>query len=180
VSLRASGTVSVACQSVSSSSWAKCKISSLKWSIIAEWDVGLQEAQLLLTCRPTLTSTNVFARGYNLVKVVWWSTQSFGHNTSTWQTDRQPRRHSKCRPNAMCRPAKTVQYCLSRLRVYYVRQHWSVRPHAASVWPCLSRWPWTQSQGRWPRSKVTGRHTAVDCTSGWPLHVRTYNIVQMI
>jgi len=25
--------------------------------------------------------------GYNLVKVAWWSTQSFGHNTSTWQTD---------------------------------------------------------------------------------------------
>jgi len=36
--------------------------------------------------------------GYNLVKVAWWSTQSFGHNTSTWQTHRQPRRHSKCRP----------------------------------------------------------------------------------
>jgi len=33
--------------------------------------------------------------GYSLVKVVWWSTQSFGHNTSTWQTHRQPRRHSK-------------------------------------------------------------------------------------
>jgi len=32
--------------------------------------------------------------GYNLVKVAWWSTQSFGHNTSTWQTHRQPRRHS--------------------------------------------------------------------------------------
>jgi len=25
--------------------------------------------------------------GYNLVKVAWWSTQSFGHNTSTWHTD---------------------------------------------------------------------------------------------
>jgi len=35
---------------------------------------------------------------YNLVKVAWWSTQSFGHNTSTWQTHRQPRRHSKCHP----------------------------------------------------------------------------------
>jgi len=27
--------------------------------------------------------------GYNLVKVAWWSTQSFGYNTSTWQTHRQ-------------------------------------------------------------------------------------------
>jgi len=35
--------------------------------------------------------------GYNLVKIAWWSTQSFGHNTSTWQTHRQPSRHSKCR-----------------------------------------------------------------------------------
>jgi len=26
--------------------------------------------------------------GYNLVKVTWWSTQSFGRNISTWQTDR--------------------------------------------------------------------------------------------
>jgi len=24
--------------------------------------------------------------GYNLVKVAWWSTQSFGHSTSTWQS----------------------------------------------------------------------------------------------
>jgi len=31
--------------------------------------------------------------GYNLVKVAWWSTQSFGHNTSTWQTDRHTDRH---------------------------------------------------------------------------------------
>jgi len=27
--------------------------------------------------------------GYNLVKVAWWSTHSFGHNTSTWQTHGQ-------------------------------------------------------------------------------------------
>jgi len=26
--------------------------------------------------------------GYNLVTVAWWPTQSFGHNISTWQTDR--------------------------------------------------------------------------------------------
>jgi len=25
--------------------------------------------------------------GYNLMKVAWWLTQSFGHSTSTWQTD---------------------------------------------------------------------------------------------
>jgi len=31
--------------------------------------------------------------GYNLVKVAWWSTLSYGHNTSTWQTHRQPRHH---------------------------------------------------------------------------------------
>jgi len=31
------------------------------------------------------------------VKVAWWSTQSFEHNTSTWQTNRHTRRHSKCR-----------------------------------------------------------------------------------
>jgi len=40
--------------------------------------------------------------GYNPVKVAWWSTQSSGHNTSTWQTHRQPRRRSKCRANAIC------------------------------------------------------------------------------
>jgi len=45
--------------------------------------------------------------GYNLVKVAWWLTESFGHNTSTWQTHRQPRRHSKCRANALRRAAKT-------------------------------------------------------------------------
>jgi len=28
---------------------------------------------------------------YRLMKVAWWPTQSFGHNASTWQTDRQPR-----------------------------------------------------------------------------------------
>jgi len=28
--------------------------------------------------------------GNNLVKVAWWLTQSFGHNTSTWQTHRVP------------------------------------------------------------------------------------------
>jgi len=39
--------------------------------------------------------------GYNLVKVAWWSTQSFEHNTSTWQTHRQPRRYSKCRADAL-------------------------------------------------------------------------------
>jgi len=33
-------------------------------------------------------------------EVAWWSTQSFGLNTSTRQTYRQPRRHSKCRANA--------------------------------------------------------------------------------
>jgi len=46
--------------------------------------------------------------GYNLVKVAWWSTQSFGHNTSTWQTYRQPRRHSKSRANALRRAAKNL------------------------------------------------------------------------
>jgi len=46
--------------------------------------------------------------GYNLVKVAWWSTQSFGHNTSTWRTHRQPRRHSKCRANALRRAAKIM------------------------------------------------------------------------
>jgi len=44
---------------------------------------------------------------YNLMKVAWWSTKSFGHNTSTWQTATQPRRHSKCRPNALRLAAKT-------------------------------------------------------------------------
>jgi len=44
-------------------------------------------------------------RDYNLVKVAWWSTQLFGHNTSKWQTHRQPhrqaRRHSNSRRNAL-------------------------------------------------------------------------------
>jgi len=31
--------------------------------------------------------------GYNLVKIAWWSTQSFGHNTSTWQTLRRTDSH---------------------------------------------------------------------------------------
>jgi len=47
--------------------------------------------------------------GYNLVKVAWWSTQSFGDNTSTWQTHRQPRRHSKCNANTLRRAAKIIQ-----------------------------------------------------------------------
>jgi len=44
--------------------------------------------------------------GYNLVKVARWSTQSFGHNTSTWRTHRQPRRHSKRRSKAHDRRPK--------------------------------------------------------------------------
>jgi len=32
--------------------------------------------------------------GYNLVKVAWWSTQSLGHNTSTWQTHRSTDRQT--------------------------------------------------------------------------------------
>jgi len=39
------------------------------------------------------------------VKVIWWSTQSFGHIISTWQTHRQPRRHGKYRVNAPRRAA---------------------------------------------------------------------------
>jgi len=47
--------------------------------------------------------------GYNLVKVAWWSTQSFGNNTSTWQTHRQPRRYSNSRPYALRQAAKIVR-----------------------------------------------------------------------
>jgi len=39
--------------------------------------------------------------GYSLVKVESWSTQSFGYNTSTWQTHRQPRRHNNSRFSAV-------------------------------------------------------------------------------
>jgi len=46
---------------------------------------------------------------YNPVKVIWWSTQLFGHNTSTWQTHRQPRRHSNSRPNGLRRAIKTAE-----------------------------------------------------------------------
>jgi len=45
--------------------------------------------------------------GYNLVKVAWLSTQLFWHNTSMWQTQRQPHRHSKWRTNAQ-RQAENV------------------------------------------------------------------------
>jgi len=48
--------------------------------------------------------------GYNLVKFAWWSTQSFGHSTSTWQTHRQPRRHCKCRANVLRRAEKIRMY----------------------------------------------------------------------
>jgi len=40
--------------------------------------------------------------GYNRMEVAWWLTYSFGQNTSTWQTHRQPRCHCKCRANAVC------------------------------------------------------------------------------
>jgi len=46
--------------------------------------------------------------GYNPVKVAWWSTQSSGHDTSTWQTHRQPRHHSKCRADELRPAAKMV------------------------------------------------------------------------
>jgi len=39
--------------------------------------------------------------GYNLVKVARWSTQSLWHNTSTWQTQRQPRRLTRCHANVL-------------------------------------------------------------------------------
>jgi len=48
--------------------------------------------------------------GYNLVNVACWSTQSVGHSTSTWQTDRQPRHHSKCHANALRQAAKFLLY----------------------------------------------------------------------
>jgi len=57
--------------------------------------------------------------GYNLVKIAWWATQSFGHNTSTWQTHRQPRRHSKCRANALCRVAKIV-HLVDKCRLWHI------------------------------------------------------------
>jgi len=41
--------------------------------------------------------------GLQSVEVAWWLTLSFGHNTSQWQTHIQPRRHSKCRANALRR-----------------------------------------------------------------------------
>jgi len=56
--------------------------------------------------------------GYNLVKVTWQLTQSFGHSTSTWQTDRPLRRHSKCRANALRREANT-----SLIATHAARRH---------------------------------------------------------
>jgi len=50
--------------------------------------------------------------GYNFLKVVWWSTQSLGtihqhdRHTAINMTDRQTRRHNKCRANALRRAAK--------------------------------------------------------------------------
>jgi len=66
--------------------------------------------------------------GYNLVKVAWWSTQSFGHNTSTWQThtDRQTDRH---RHVAMANAAPTH---------YIGRQKRPKSPHCAVWRPALS------------------------------------------
>jgi len=52
-------------------------------------------------------------RGYNLVKVAWWSTRSFGHDTSTWQTHRQPRRHSKCSANALASGSRNLSFEVS-------------------------------------------------------------------
>jgi len=56
-------------------------------------------------CLTPLGTSKLEQLGYNLVKVARWSTQSFGHNTSTWQTDRKTRCHSKCRGNALRRAA---------------------------------------------------------------------------
>jgi len=55
---------------------------------------------------------------YNLVKIAWWSTQSFGHNTSTWQTHRH-NRHSKFRVNALRRVAKIYFNGLLRADGYW-------------------------------------------------------------
>jgi len=58
--------------------------------------------------------------GQNLVKVERWLTQSFGHNTSTWQTHRQPRRHSKCCTNARHRAANKCAF----IRRLNMQSHW--------------------------------------------------------
>jgi len=75
--------------------------------------------------------------GYNLVKVAWWSTQSFGHNTSTWQTGSaiawQTHSHvaiTNARRQRMRRAAKT-------------NQNHSHPAH--SVYKALSRGPHTQT-----------------------------------
>jgi len=49
--------------------------------------------------------------GYNLVRitVVW----AHDINVTDKQTDRQPRRHSKCRTNALRRAAKSCEYALA-------------------------------------------------------------------
>jgi len=56
--------------------------------------------------------------------VTWWSTQSFGHNTSTWQTDRQTDSHVAVAIAALMSGSKdlvfgTVKLVFSGLQITY-------------------------------------------------------------
>jgi len=76
--------------------------------------------------------------GCSLVKVAWWSTQSFGHNASTWQTHRQPRRHSKCHANALRRTAKMAEQI--KILLGWTRRGNSMQPLSNYFSSCYLWW----------------------------------------
>jgi len=74
--------------------------------------------------------------GYNLMKVAWWLTQSFGHSTSTWQTHRQPRHHSKCLANTLSGGKNWMGNCDFRFRVCHQICNWNYTSVRASSDAC--------------------------------------------
>jgi len=70
--------------------------------------------------------------GDSLVKVAWWSTRSFGHNTSTWQThnhfrDRQPRRLSNAVASGVKNPVMFLQHLPLPLSSWLPLYVWRIR-----------------------------------------------------
>jgi len=90
--------------------------------------------------------------GYNLAMDAWWSTQSSGHNTSTWQTqhywntafneypsDQQTQygSHTKPSPRGMPNLIGPITECGSRIGVGYTKYTFRIHEHRTTWhWQC--------------------------------------------
>jgi len=78
--------------------------------------------------------------GYNLVKVARWSTQSFGHNTSTWQTHIHTDSHVAIAITALT-------HCIDVKKRFYVFLFW-LRFYVFNVFLFFKRFLFLKNVGK--------------------------------